>query len=317
MRETLIRCSVVSLLLALFVVVVSVPAETPKASVLPNIQPLHAAENDDAATVPILALQAAAPVAPGRSRAALAPVLDQPNVPQAMKDIANEALHLLPERCQGALHSFSVVSDPQNRGQAGRSTIIMTDTIDLSTEAGSEEWRALFFHELGHVVSLSGCLGSTGATGPSGFRDGADPMDAGNPALGFYRLSWSDERTLLTGVTSGAFASTYGMTDAHEDFAEFTSLMATQPQIVAQRSAADPLFAAKAQWMADNVFGTSFRVADGVARWDGTVLWDVTKLPYQWLGAPQQEAIQATNAAPSQDEGIVVPLAFDATLTAQ
>lgn len=259
--------------------------------------------------VPLVA-QAAHPVAGPELPAAVPQVaaapsrfafLDADGVRPRQRAIIEDALRHMPQPCIDAIRNFYVVySDLPSRGQAGRSTIILSGMIDApETDASADEFRALLLHEFGHVVSLSDCLPSRDLVGDSAFHDGPQPIAAGQRAVEFYEISWTDDHTVRLGTTDADFVSGYAASEPIEDFAETFAYALTQPEAFAARAAENPVLARKREWMLQHVLAAVPATAVSEATWTGRVPWDVTLLPYRWTGElPQRTAQTAPRLIP-------------------
>lgn len=219
-----------------------------------------------------------APKKPIVTEPALLPVVDRKDIRLRHRLIADEVLRLFPAFCREKLQTFSVLYDnPSRRGLGGKSTIILSGLVT------DTEFRALMIHEMGHVFDL-GCLTGTAASGKSEFRDGEDLMMNDDPSVLYYRLSWTDEKTRLSDSRDSDFVSGYAVADVYEDFAEAFALYLLQPELFAKRAEKNPILAAKFQWMRRHVPVVATVAVGGASDRKG-IPWDVTKLPYTWIGA--------------------------------
>jgi hypothetical protein len=206
-------------------------------------------------------------------------VVDQPDIEEHHKIIADEVLRLLPATCTSQLKNFYVRYDkPERRGLAGKSTIILDGTLP------DEEFRSVLIHEaMGHVFDL-GCLTGSPLAGNSIFRDGNEPIFRDDPSLSFYRISWVDSTHQRTGTNPKDFVSGYAASDPFEDLAESAIYYVLHNGEFTQRAMTNAALATKLKWL--QTFLPVAPVSSGTlaAAWDGTVPWDATKLPYEWEG---------------------------------
>lgn len=216
----------------------------------------------------------------------LLPVIDQADITDQHKRIADEVLRLFPATCQIALKNFYVRYDnPEHRGLGGKNTIILTGNVP------DDEFRALFIHELGHVFDLNqntGCLGGNPSSGESEFRDGNDQVYNDDPSLQFYRISWTDSKVQRKDAKPEDFASGYASWDAFEDFAEAFAMFILQNDAFRERARTNAAMAAKYAWFETYMFRQNPRFASGNFAWQGSVPWDITKLPYVWNGGQER-----------------------------
>ncbi|MFH0769837.1 MAG: hypothetical protein V1926_00490 [Candidatus Peregrinibacteria bacterium] len=205
------------------------------------------------------------------------PIVNQPDITFEDKLLASEVLRALPGECLPFLKRFVVRYDrPNQRGLAGKSSIV----IDGSVE--ENEFRSLLVHEFGHVTDL-GCLTGTSAMGASAFRDGNEIIWNDDPSVSFYAISWKSAKEKHPEARAEDFVSGYSASDAFEDFAETYAFFLLQRESFVQRAQSNRALAMKLRWMEDHIPART--IASGSFRWRGDIPWDVTKLPYVWLGS--------------------------------
>lgn len=219
-------------------------------------------------------------VAP-QSRQTLLPVVDQPDILQKQKVIADEVLRMLPESCQTSLKDFYVRYDkPERRGLAGKSVVIMDGTL------GDDEFRSVLIHEaLGHFMDL-GCLTGSPRSGASPFKDGDEIIYNNDASVNFYAISWANSTQQKKGIRSADFVSGYAAYDPFEDLAESVCYYFLHQNDFRIRAASNAALAAKMRWIETVAFPGVRTFASAQNTWDGVVPWDTTKLPYTWLAAP-------------------------------
>jgi hypothetical protein len=203
--------------------------------------------------------------------------IEQADIQDAHKLIANEALMSLPIKCRGTLKNFYVKYEKQkHRGLAGKSVMILDGTVPL------EEFRALFVHESGHNWDL-GCLTGTADSEKSSFSDGDEAIYKNDPSLGFYQISWITSSVQRSNSRPEDFVSGYASYDIFEDFAESFVYFVLQNDVFATRAQENAAIAAKYIWMKDVLFdGQVPQIATGKSVFKGKAPWDVTKLKYVW-----------------------------------
>ena len=215
------------------------------------------------------------PVPPKRT---LLPVVDQEDIREEHKIIADQIFRMVPAACRNQLKSFYVRYDnPKQRGLAGKSSIIVSGNV---TEA---EFRALLIHEfMGHVVDL-GCLAGHAQAGASNFRDGTEVIYKDDLSVSFYEISWLTDKIQHANSHSNHFVTGYASWDPFEDFAETATYYVLQEDAFRVRAAKNATLAKKLAWMEMHIFTKQKTVATGLSQWDGkSVPWDATKLPYEW-----------------------------------
>lgn len=225
---------------------------------------------------------AAASVLPSPRIQPLLPVVDQDDIKDHHRKIADEVLRSLPEQCRGNLKNFYVRYDnPESRGLGGKDTIILSGNVPL------DEFRALLIHELGHVFDLNqnvDCLGGSPSAGASEFRDGKDIVYNDDPSLEFYRISWVAPKVQKSTANPEDFVSGYAAWDVFEDFAESLTYFVLHNDAFRQRAQTNEVLAAKYAWFQRHLFPQTPSLATGYAPWRNDVPWDITKLPYDWHG---------------------------------
>lgn len=220
------------------------------------------------------------PIRPAHAKPQLLPVVDHADIREEHKHIVNEVLLAMPERCRSTLRNFYVRYDnPKTRGLAGKNTLIISGNLP------DAEFRALFIHELGHVFDLShetNCLHGTPESGRSAFRDGADIMYNNDPSVAFYQISWMNEKTQRKDAKAEDFVTGYAAWDAYEDFAESFVYFVLHNEAFLQRATENEAIAKKYEWFVTHLNPEARNMAANGHRWNGTVPWDATKLPYEW-----------------------------------
>ncbi len=225
-------------------------------------------------TIPVAS---AAPAVAPKPRVTLLASIDQPDIQEKHKLIANEVLMALPAQCRNTLQNFYVKYTKQDRrGLAGKSVIILDGTVP------DEEFRALFTHESGHNFDI-GCLEGTAPAGKSAFSNENEAIYKDDPSMGFYRISWITSAVQRSDSRSEDFVSGYAKADIFEDFAETFAYFVLQNNAFLQRAQTNEALARKYVWMRDTLFnGQIPEVATGKSEVAKNPPWDVTKLPYEW-----------------------------------
>ena len=209
---------------------------------------------------------------------AMLPSIDRSDANMNHKRIANEALHMLPEKCRGTLVNFYVKYEKQqHRGLAGKSVMILDGTVKKDGE-----FRALFIHESGHNWDL-GCFTGTQDAGKSSFSDGDEAIYKDDASVGFYQISWITSEAQRSDSRPEDFVSGYASYDIFEDFAESFAYFVLHNEEFAERAQTNKAIAKKYAWILNNVFDRTVpQIATGKAPFEGKVPWDITKLAYAW-----------------------------------
>ena len=202
------------------------------------------------------------------------PAIDKPDIKIEHRLLIDEAIKIMPIKCQNSLRNFYVRYDTKDRGLGGKSTIILNGNIE------TEELRALFMHEFGHVVDL-GCMQGTEEAGMTSFKDGPEIMYANDPSISFYKISWLSSHTQRTGSNREDFVSGYAAWDVFEDFAESFVYYVLHKNEFAKRAQKNAALSAKYEWFQKNLPSIP-NVSSGDTEWSGVIPWDITKLQYTW-----------------------------------
>lgn len=131
------------------------------------------------------------------------------------KSLVYRTLESLPRETVDHLQNLTLnFSNEGRRGLGGGSTIILR-----CSNVTDEELVGVLVHEMGHIAD-TGVMKGNAFSGESEFRDGSLPIYNDDPSLGFYRLSFLDDKILRPNATMLDFVSGYAMSDPFEDFAE-------------------------------------------------------------------------------------------------
>ncbi len=229
-------------------------------------------------------------VKPAKRAALLLPVVDQPDILPKHRQLADSTLRALPSYCRDSLHDFYVVyNNPSNRGLAGETEMIIAGNepgVNPPKPVPDAEFRALITHECGHIIDL-GAIRGTSAAGGTEFYDGKKPIHADDPSVKFYRISWTSAKTMRKDAFPSNFVSGYAMSDAFEDFAESFAFFVLQRQEFQRLAKNNPALQAKYDYIA-TLMTDQPDIANGTFVRGKKQPWDVTKLPYAWIGASTQ-----------------------------
>jgi hypothetical protein len=158
------------------------------------------------------------------------------------------ALSIMPQGFDQRLKSLYVVyGDPKmRRGMSGVGVVFMK---------GEElDFFRVLVHEFGHTYDLHREV----ADGEkSQFYDGPYRLFVGDPSVEYYQYSWKSNSERSTG--SDAFASTYGMSDPFEDFAEAFALYILQGETFASWKESDTVLARKYDYLNTAFRGRTFK----------------------------------------------------------
>lgn len=131
------------------------------------------------------------------------------------KSLVYRTLQSLPQQTVGQLKNLTLSFDNEaRRGLGGGSTIVLR-----CSNVTDEELVGVLVHEMGHIADTGVVQGNFYA-GASEFHDGSNAVYNDDPSVEFYRLSFTDEKSLRSDVRKVDFVSGYATSDPFEDFAE-------------------------------------------------------------------------------------------------
>lgn len=202
--------------------------------------------------------------------------LRQKDIPADKRTLLADAMASLPADCQWALKNLYVKTRKEvERGMAGSESMILNGDID------DVQLRAVFIHEYGHITDL-GCLRGTKESGASAFKDGPQTIYNDDPSVGFYAISWKNEKSKRAGIGKEDFVSGYASWNPFEDFAETYAYYVLQEDAFRARAEKNDILRRKLAWMEENVFRDYQHSAYGKTNGKEKQPWDVTLLPYDW-----------------------------------
>jgi hypothetical protein len=130
------------------------------------------------------------------------------------KSIVYQTLMAVPESHRNYLKHLTLYFSDGRRGLAGGSQMILR-----CSNINDKELISVIVHEMGHIVD-TGLYTGHSYSGKSEFKDGNLPIYKDDLSLRFYRISWTNEKTLKKKSKITDFVTRYAMTDPFEDFAE-------------------------------------------------------------------------------------------------
>ena len=131
------------------------------------------------------------------------------------KALVYRTLASLPGNAVNKLSTLTLYySNEGRRGLGGGGAIILR-----CKNVTDQELVAVLTHEMGHITD-GNTLTGTVSSGESSFKDGSMPIYLNDLSLAFYKISFTDDKTLKSDVSEQDFVSGYAMSDPFEDFAE-------------------------------------------------------------------------------------------------
>jgi hypothetical protein len=158
------------------------------------------------------------------------------------------ALSVMPQGFDRRLKNLYIVygDSKMRRGMSGVGVVFMK---------GEElDFFRVLVHELGHIYDLHR---EVSAGEKSQFYDGPYRLFVGDPSVTYYEYSWLSNSQRSADKT--AFASTYGMSDPFEDFAEAFALYILQNETFDDWKDSDPIFQNKFVYMNGIFNGRTFK----------------------------------------------------------
>lgn len=191
------------------------------------------------------------------------------------KSFVTRALKNLPAKVVGHLKNLTLSFDSNaRRGLGGGSTIILR-----CSDVKDAELVAVLTHEMGHIMDTGVLQGSKNA-GESEFMDGSNHIYKNDPSLDFYRLSFTDSKTIRQDVDSLNFVSGYAMSDPFEDFAESYAYYILHGNEFRKLAKSDTVLNKKYQFLKTRVFNGKEYVNGDESVSALNRNYDVTVLPY-------------------------------------
>jgi hypothetical protein len=206
--------------------------------------------------------------------ASLLPAVDKADIKEKHRELADRVLRTMPSLCRDNLKNFFVRYDnPERRGLGGKTTMIIDGTVN------DTEFMALMVHECGHVIHSN--LPGNPLSGESAFRDGAVPFYKDSPIVGFFSISWENEKVLKEKARDRDFVSGYAKHDPFEDFGETFAAYVLHEEALEKQGTESEMIRRKLAWMRQNL-PLEKDVSASNYTWSKKVPWDITKLAYQW-----------------------------------
>ena len=182
----------------------------------------------------------------------------------------------LPTTHTAALKELEVRKDKHESRGLANSQMMILNTESIATD---EELRAVFTHEMGHIVDL-GML-TTNSYTKTVFWTSGTQVYANDPSLDFYHLSWIDYKTKSQLAVRGDFISGYAMTSPFEDFAESYLFYRLHGEKFRQISTYSKVLAAKYEFMKNQVFkGVEYQTQKAENGFLHNLIWDATLVKF-------------------------------------
>lgn len=165
-------------------------------------------------------------------------------------ELVYQTLKVMPEKTVSKVKNLTLYfNSTGRRGLGGGSTIILR-----CQNVTDQELVSVLVHELGHIEDTAVMKGDFWA-GESEFKDGKNSVYNNDASLGFYRISFENDKKLKTEAVDTDFVSGYAKTDPYEDFAESYNFYLLHGEEFRQMSERTPALAQKYSFLKDNVFG--------------------------------------------------------------
>ncbi len=185
-------------------------------------------------------------------------------------------LEKLPPKHISTLKNILLDYDPNaHRGLGGKNIVILR-AVNMDTN----EFYGVLVHEIGHNVDL-GYLTETNKKKASEFRDGKKPVYESDPSLGFYRISWDDDKNRKKTASNLDFVSGYGLTDPFEDFAECYVYYVLHNKDFKSKTQTSKMLLQKYNYIKNTIFqGREYDTGTYLTSNLKRRPWDITVLPY-------------------------------------
>lgn len=176
-----------------------------------------------------------------------------------------------------SLRSLTINNYTKNKRWYANAKIMVINTYQI---ASYKEFLQVLAHEMWHVVDLGVVRGTSPQINPDYTEFGKAKFAVDDQSLAFYAISWANENTLRSRMTSEDFVSGYGMSNPFEDFAECHNMylyhrdvfeyMATSSKVLQEKYAYfDRMY--QTQKLSANFNPTDLTTLDvGFRPWDST-----------------------------------------------
>lgn len=177
------------------------------------------------------------------------------------------ALAIMPQSFEGRLRQLYIVYGDSNmrRGLSGVGVVFM--------KGEEADFFRVLVHEFGHIYDLHR---EVAEGDKSQFYDGEYRLFQTDPSVSYYQISWKN--TVDRSDELPAFASSYGMTDPFEDFAEAFALYVLQGETFRLWKSSQSELLKKYDFLADAFFDRVFVSSQAFS----TRPFDVTMMPVDY-----------------------------------
>lgn len=189
------------------------------------------------------------------------------------KSLVTEVLNKIPSSQYSGLNKIELLYDKSAKRGGANSSFVSIRCNDVS----DSELKAVFIHELGHVIDGSYLTGVSASK--SSFSDFGTIVKADDPSVDFYSLSWKNETTKLSNSKNADFCSLYGKTDPFEDFAECYIFYVLQPSQFEKNAKSSEVLSKKLAFIKEQVFNGA-KIIESSKTFVKSQVYDNTKLTH-------------------------------------
>lgn len=177
------------------------------------------------------------------------------------------------------LRSITVNNYTRTRRWYANARIIVLNTRQI---ANNKEFLQVLVHEMWHVVDLGVVRGTSPQINPDYTEFGKAKFAVDDQSLAFYAISWANENTLRSRMTSEDFVSGYGMSNPFEDFAECHNMYLYHRDVFAYMASSSRVLQQKYDYF-DRMYQTqklsaNFNPTDLTTLDVGFRPWDTTRM---------------------------------------
>lgn len=192
---------------------------------------------------------------------------------KSLTHLLRTSLLSLPDEHRDSLKKLELRNEMNpSRGLANSNKMV----LNARSTQSNDELRAVFVHEMGHLVDLGQMIGEDGPNTP--FRDGSKRILADDPSVTFYKLSWRSADMRREDSFDSDFVSGYARTNCFEDFAESYLMYRMHGEKFRALAIDSAVLEQKYEFLRDVVFeGQEYNTARELAH-PGEI-WDATLLP--------------------------------------
>ncbi|MDX9971160.1 MAG: hypothetical protein RBS56_04635 [Candidatus Gracilibacteria bacterium] len=191
------------------------------------------------------------------------------------KEIITQTLSKIPSEQYMGLTTIELIYNKNSKRGGANASKISIRCNDIS----DSELKAVFIHELGHIVDGSFLTGKSNKN--SSFVDLGTPVKSDDESVDFYSISWKNNENKVAGSMNADFCSLYGATDPYEDFAECYIFYVLQPSQFEKNALKNEILQKKLTFIKEKVFAGT-KILETSKLFAKSQVYDNTKLSHSF-----------------------------------